>query len=218
MQSLRQHEIFELEVLEGLGKAGFLRSLVFGGGTMLRLCHDLPRYSVDLDFWFSRKTDTKKFYEELLTFFKGRYQMTDFKNKHFTILYEFRGKASDRKLKVEIRKEVLTRGIEQKIAYSKYGSAQVLVPALSLDEMAERKIRALGDRNEMRDYFDLEFLLRKGIKLKLSYEVKILLQKRIGHFKKTDYGGVLGGLLERDLRDYYMKHGFSYLLEAVKSL
>jgi len=218
MQSLRQHEIFELEVLEGLSKAGFLRSLVFGGGTMLRVCHDLPRYSVDLDFWFSRKTDTKKFYEELLTFFKGRYQMTDFKNKHFTILYEFRGKTSDRKLKVEIRKEVLIKGVEQKIAYSKYGSMQVLVPALSLEEMAQRKIEAIKGRTEMRDYFDLEFLLRKGIKLKLSDEEKVLLQKRIAHFKKEDYGGILGSLLEKDLRSHYITHGFSYLLEAVRSL
>ena len=32
-----------------------LDPLVFGGGTMLRLCHDLNRYSVDLDFWFLKK-------------------------------------------------------------------------------------------------------------------------------------------------------------------
>ena len=51
MNIFEKHEIFEIEVLEKLKNARLLDSLVFGGGTMLRLCHELKRYSVDLDFW-----------------------------------------------------------------------------------------------------------------------------------------------------------------------
>jgi len=51
MRDLIAQERFELEVLDRLKRGRFLERLVFGGGTMLRLCHGLNRYSVDLDFW-----------------------------------------------------------------------------------------------------------------------------------------------------------------------
>ncbi|MBI2095680.1 MAG: nucleotidyl transferase AbiEii/AbiGii toxin family protein [Candidatus Omnitrophica bacterium] len=215
MSALADHEVFELEVLEVLNKAGFLRPLVFGGGTMLRLCHELPRYSVDLDFWFSRKTSYRNFHAKLSKFLEDRYRMTDVKNKHFTLLYEFRGGMSGRKLKVEIRKELVTKGLEQAIAYSRHGSSQVLVRALSLKETARRKMLAVRSRDEMRDYFDLEFLLRKGVKIRFTEADKTLILGRIHRFKKSDYGGILGGLLEKDLRDYYIRSGFSYLAGAL---
>ncbi|MDH3259067.1 MAG: nucleotidyl transferase AbiEii/AbiGii toxin family protein, partial [Deltaproteobacteria bacterium] len=44
-----------MEVLEKLKNTGLLEPLVFGGGTMLRLCHELKRYSADLDFWFIKE-------------------------------------------------------------------------------------------------------------------------------------------------------------------
>jgi predicted nucleotidyltransferase component of viral defense system len=56
MNIFEKHENFEIEVLEKLKNARLLDSLVFGGGTMLRLCHELKRYSVDLDFWRIKDT------------------------------------------------------------------------------------------------------------------------------------------------------------------
>lgn len=50
MDTFQQHEVFEMEVLDRLKRANALAPLVFGGGSMLRLCHELNRYSVDLDF------------------------------------------------------------------------------------------------------------------------------------------------------------------------
>jgi hypothetical protein len=46
MDIFRQHEIFEIEVLDKMNSIRALDPLVFGGGTMLRLCHELNRYSV----------------------------------------------------------------------------------------------------------------------------------------------------------------------------
>ena len=57
MQDLKKHEQFELAVLDKLNSGRFLNDLVFVGGTMLRLCHGLDRYSVDLDFWTIGKID-----------------------------------------------------------------------------------------------------------------------------------------------------------------
>ena len=55
MEALELHERFEIEALEVLNSAKLLEPLLFGGGTMLRLCHGLNRYSVDLDFYFKKK-------------------------------------------------------------------------------------------------------------------------------------------------------------------
>ena len=60
MEIFRKHEIFEIEVLEKLNNGRFLEPLVFGGGTMLRLCYDLNRHSTDLDFWFIKKANTTR--------------------------------------------------------------------------------------------------------------------------------------------------------------
>ena len=40
MDIFRQHEAFEIEVLDRMNSAKVLEPLVFGGGTMLRLCHE----------------------------------------------------------------------------------------------------------------------------------------------------------------------------------
>ena len=206
-----------MTVLENLSKGGFLRSLVFGGGTMLRLCHELPRYSVDLDFWFSRKEKTTTFERELLRFLEERYRMTDSKNKHYTLLYEFKSPLSERKLKIEIRKEISRSGTEEKIAYSPFSTLQVAVRTFSLDESAKRKLLAIRGRNEMRDYFDLEFLLRRGASLNLSEEDRRFILRRISRFKPSDYGSILGSLLEKKLRDHYAKNGFVYLSEKINA-
>lgn len=215
MYAFEQHEIFEIEVLDQLKKAGFLGSLVFGGGTMLRLCHELPRYSVDLDFWFSRKTAYKVFFKKLGHWLGAHYELSDIKDKHATLLYEIRGGGRERKLKLEIRKEVLDRGLESKIAFSNYAAKQILVTALSLEESAKRKLLAARERTEIRDFFDLEFLLRKGA-LKIPKKEKARLIDKIRHFTKNDYRVILGSLLEKDLRDHYAKHGFTYLLNAIE--
>ena len=57
MQDLIKQEQFELEVLDRLKSGRFLDRLAFGGGTMLRLCYGLDRYSIDLDFWLLTKQE-----------------------------------------------------------------------------------------------------------------------------------------------------------------
>jgi len=46
MDTFQQHEVFEIEVLDKMHRSRALEPLVFGGGTMLRLCHELPRYRI----------------------------------------------------------------------------------------------------------------------------------------------------------------------------
>jgi len=57
-----------LKILYQIKNSEYLR---FGGGTCLRICHNLPRYSEDLDFSLDQKAvDTKKIMNELQFGFK----------------------------------------------------------------------------------------------------------------------------------------------------
>ena len=71
MDIFRQHEIYEIEVLDKMNSIKALEPLVFGGGTMLRLCHELNRYSVDLDFWFIKNVAQQEYFDRNLFGFKG---------------------------------------------------------------------------------------------------------------------------------------------------
>jgi predicted nucleotidyltransferase component of viral defense system len=70
MKILQQHEQMEMLILDEMRKIKIIDQLIFGGGTMLRLCFDLPRYSVDLDFYLKKEKKTflpwaRKFTEAL---------------------------------------------------------------------------------------------------------------------------------------------------------
>jgi hypothetical protein len=77
MDIFRQHEIFEIEVLDRMKSARLLDPLVFGGGSMLRLCHELNRYSVDFDFWFTRKIQQRDFFDKTQKTFETYYEITE---------------------------------------------------------------------------------------------------------------------------------------------
>jgi len=218
MDILQRHEILEIETLESMNSGKFLEPLVFGGGTMLRLCYELNRYSVDLDFWFVKKTDHKAYFDRLKKYFSQRYEITDAHIKHYTILLELRSGSYPRRLKIEIRKEIRPCDFEERIAFSKFSSKQVILKSLTLDQMMKNKIEAALDRHEIRDFYDIEFMLRKGAAIKASKKDLDSLLKTVGKFKKSDFSVTLGSLLEKDVRQYYIAHKFDYLREKITDL
>lgn len=217
MDLLRRHEAFEMDVLDRLKRSGLLDRLVFGGGTMLRLCHDMPRYSADLDFWLLRATRTQTYFRRLKAFLEGTFELTDSRQKFFTLLFEIRTKGYPRRLKLEIRHGRQGYDFEEKIAFSKYGTRQVLVKGLTLPQMMKNKVEALLDRREIRDAFDLEFLLRRGVELSASTAQRLELERVIERFRPQDYRVTLGSLLERETRGYYLDHRFSYVTERLRA-
>jgi hypothetical protein len=179
---------------------------------MLRLCHELPRYSIDVDFWFYRATEYGDFYERLSEAMKREWDVTDAWNKRFSMLLEIRRLKGAPRLKIEIRKDAAPRGSsEQKIAFSPHFPEQVLVRGFTLKQMLRNKVLALIDRGEIRDAFDIEFVLRRGIRWELTEEEKKAVLKRIRGFKKKDFDVKLGSILMPNLRKYYREHRFEYL-------
>jgi predicted nucleotidyltransferase component of viral defense system len=219
MNILGRHEVFEIEVLDKLNSLKLLDPLVFGGGTMLRLCHELNRYSVDLDFWFVTKTAQKAFFDKLLKTLEQDYEITDAQIKHFALLVEVRTGNYPKRLKVEIRREQKECDHQAKIAFSRFSTKQVLLKAHSLEQTMKNKIEALLDRGEIRDCLDIEFMLRRGTSLpQLSGKRVDDLRKKAAGFKDKDFKFKLGSIVDSNTRAYYTQNRFSYLMERLNTI
>lgn len=193
-----------------------LQYLAFGGGSMLRLCHELPRYSVDLDFWFFRALNFERFFERIVAELKKDYNITDSHNKLFSMVFEISPGFRKRHLKIEIRKEIAPPGsTEEKIAFSPHSSTQVLVRGFTIQRVVLNKVEAILTRSEIRDAFDLEFLTRKGAVLELEEEKRLGLIRRLRQFKKRDFDVKLGSVLVPEIRGYYRENRFSFLDEKL---
>jgi predicted nucleotidyltransferase component of viral defense system len=218
MNIFEKHEIFEIEILEKLKNARLLDSLVFGGGTMLRLCHELKRYSVDLDFWRIKDVPEPILFDKIKEVLQKNFDITDAQMKHFTILFEIRSGYFPKRLKIEIRKEIREWDFQEKIAFSKFSTKQVVLKAHTLEQTMKNKISALLERAEIRDGFDIEFLLRQGISLPdLSNTDKTRMIARLDSFKENDFKVKLGSILESDIRAYYIENQFDYLRQKLTS-
>jgi hypothetical protein len=82
--------------------------------------------------------------------------------------------------------------------------------------MMKAKIEAFLERKEIRDIFDLEFLLKKGIALNAPEEQLQKLLKGIEALPRRDYTVKLGSLLEEGQRKYYLAENFKILKMAIK--
>lgn len=211
MQDLRRHETLEMEALEALNSKKLLDPLVFGGGTMLRLCYGLDRYSVDLDFWMLDEGKEKGLLDSLVSCLEKDYEVTDSCIKRNTILIEIRSSLYPRLLKIEVRRGVTECDWQERIAYSPYNDMQVLLKAHTLEYTMLKKINAALSRKEIRDCFDIEFLLKKGVQLTTEKSQLEQLKDLVKSFKPRDFKVSLGSLLESRERAYYAENGFVIL-------
>ena len=218
MRDLIKQEQFELEVLDRLNSGRFLTQMIFGGGTMLRLCHGLDRYSVDLDFWLLPAKEYAPWFTKLQRYFARFYNIRDAAEKFYTLIIELKSPNFPRSLKVEIRKNMEIAATEQAIAYSPFSSVQVLVHTITLQDMMRSKIDALLDRKEIRDAYDLEFLVKKGLKVEIPPEKANRVLRVIEAFSRQDYNVKLSSLLEADKRSYYRARNFRILKVHLKGL
>jgi predicted nucleotidyltransferase component of viral defense system len=212
VRDLILHEQFELEILSRLQSGRFLGALIFTGGTMLRLCHGLDRYSVDLDFWAAKDgVDWMKYARRLEAHLSQDYKIVDAANKRFSLVVELKSASYPRSLKMEVRKEVKRVKTETSIAYSPNASIQVLLKTVTLGHMMKSKIEAFLDRAEIRDAYDLEFLIKRGVPVSADAETVARLLAGLEKLGKKDYSVKLGTLLPADLRNYYRENGFRIL-------
>ncbi|MBF0386002.1 MAG: nucleotidyl transferase AbiEii/AbiGii toxin family protein [Candidatus Omnitrophica bacterium] len=215
MSILKEHEKFEMEVLEKMSSAKLLEPLVFGGGTMLRLCYELNRYSTDLNFWIIKEIDESKYFKKCKDYLKSIYEITYSQNKHYTLLFELRSENYPKRLKIEIRKGISECEFTQRIAFSPFTNKQIFLKVHTLNQTMANKIAAAIDRKNIRDVYDIEFITKRGIGLPTDNQQLAELKKIILGFKDRDYKVTLGSILEAKERKYYIEKKFDFLMEKL---
>ena len=87
-----------------------------------------------------------------------------------------------------------------------------------MQETMKNKIEAALTRGLIRDYFDIEFLLKQGIPIKTTKKNLSELLKLINNFTEKDFKVTLGSILEPDMRKYYIKNKFNFLVAKITNL
>ncbi|MBN2091016.1 nucleotidyl transferase AbiEii/AbiGii toxin family protein [candidate division KSB1 bacterium] len=215
MQDLQALEAFEMETLYLLNSIRVLDRLFFGGGTMLRLCHNLNRYSTDLDFWIMPKENNDIFFNQIQQTLSKSFNLTDAEEKRNTLLFEIRSRNSTRRLVIEIRKDQSDFEWERKIAFSQFSSHQIVVKGLTLKQMMQNKMNAVTSRKLIRDCFDIQFLIMKGIPLSASKRDLEKLLKILDSIKERDFKVTLGSLLNENDRNFIIQNRFQILREQI---
>lgn len=216
-QELQALEIFEIEVLSKMNSVKILDELYFGGGTMLRLCHNLNRYSTNLDFWLKPEKDPGKIFELLKSLFAANYEILESADKNYTLLFQIRSQRSKRTLKIEIRKDQSDFEWERKIAFSKFTEKQVQLSGLTLEQMMKNKVEALLSRKIIRDCFDIDFLFKRGVPLPKDKKKLKQILSVIESFTTRDFKVTLGSTLDAEQRELYNQIKFNLLKEEIIS-
>jgi hypothetical protein len=118
-------------------------------------------------------------------------------------------------MKIEIRKGLHEFKWERKIAFSKFSTHQVMVKGLTLEQMMKNKCSAFLSRKLIRDSFDIEFLIMRGIPLPSERSMLEKMMNILNSFHDKDYKVVLGSLLEPGERDYNISNRFRLLKEEI---
>lgn len=186
-------EIFQEITLLGLYGGGFFEKATFYGGTCLRIFHNLPRFSEDLDFsllQMDNNFDIEKYFQSIINEFEA-----------FSIPAKIRKKnKQDRTSSVEtafldIVTSNLAKVIKIKIEVDKNPplhfdteTKTLLMPksfnikTMTLPNLYASKIHAVLFRNwkmrvKGRDWFDFEWYVKNNVQLNLKH-----LCHRIKHF------------------------------------
>ena len=154
--------------------------LVFKGGTCLRLLHNSPRFSEDLDFTSLETKDVKPIFKNALDKLKligldGK--LNKEKKSKFAVSYRMRYKGplytgkpiSMGSIRLEVSLRDMLLDPELLTIPSTYpDTPPFLASCMPVEEILAEKIRALLKRSKPRDIFDAWFLINKGVKVDLD--------------------------------------------------
>lgn len=245
-------EYLQVSLLYFVSTSPSYKNLIFTGGTCLRHFYGLERLSVDLDFDYETKPDTHKMLDQIGNFFHKRYRYDDLrgslKQKENQILLKFpvlrklglvRGNESDLLyVKIDLAENVSLSFRSIKTSKNIYGFNFVTrhydLPDLMAGKLhavlTRRYLRGKENRQSVkgRDYFDLLWFVKKGVKPNLrrlsdmlSEEVTMAIVERrcdekvvqfVGRFKGDFQSDVLPLVRNPDLiEDYVDNYQEEYL-------
>ncbi len=193
-----EQEVMQRIALAGLYQGGFFKHAAFYGGTCLRLFHDLPRYSEDMDFTLTEKRDDihiENYFQAIVDEFHhdgmevdivkkdkkmfGRVESAFLKENTEAYDIKFQTKKTV-KVKIELDTDPpLGFGTEQKLMMRpmSFMTRCVTLPDLYAGKLHALLYRAWAHRIKGRDWFDFEWYVRYNIPLDFNH-----LQARILEF------------------------------------
>lgn len=184
------HEVMQQITLAGLYRGGFFKKAAFYGGTCLRIFHQLPRFSEDMDFSLLEKDDQfnlENYFESVMLEFKalGREVVIEKKNKvnetpiesaflkDNTDIYNVKFQTEKTvKIKIEVDKNPpLLFNTENKLLLHPYSFMTncFTLPDLFAGKMHALIFRKWKSRIKGRDWFDFEWYVRNNIPLNFTH-------------------------------------------------
>ena len=183
-------EVLHTDILMALHDSGFANSLVFQGGTALRLCYGNERYSEDLDFVRSiplEPTHFETFKEALKASMSERHglnvRIADSKQplderttEHSVVVHRWtavveieRPGARNQRINIEVADVPAYDARPRMISspYPQYSANSVMLNVSSEKEILADKVVAVAGRNyiKARDLWDIKWLRDKGVEL-----------------------------------------------------
>ena len=157
MLDVNRHKFFLLQLLKEIySDPELASSLTFKGGTALMLFHDLPRFSVDLDFNLTANSDEEVASAKLRAILVKHGTIRDESRKRYGMLLVLNYEDDGRNLKVEVS----NRSYPDEYELRDYLGVSMNV--MRLEYMFTHKLMALLDRNALtnRDVFDCWFCMK----------------------------------------------------------
>jgi len=197
-----EHEVMQQIALAGLYRGGFFKHAAFYGGTCLRLFHNLPRFSEDMDFSLIEKRDDvhlEDFFQYIKDEFHAAGHEVDIVKKDKKIFGRVESaflkentEAYDIKFqtkktaKVKIELDInppLKFNTEQKLLTMpcSFNTRCYTLPDLYAGKMHALVYRAWQRRIKGRDWYDFEWYVRNRVPLDFNH-----LQERIREFSGAE--------------------------------
>lgn len=164
-------------------------AILFKGGTALKLIHQSPRYSEDLDFSSTTATerDIRNIIEKTLDEVNREgvgLRITESKSTSGGYLAIIEGTVGEWEIRILINVSLRPQEVEKEaVMITNPLRPPYLVSSLHEDQMVQEKISALLTRKKPRDFFDLYFILRKGMSRKVVASYK---EELMSEIKKID--------------------------------
>ena len=165
MLDVNRHKFFLLQLLKEIySDPELASSLAFKGGTALMLFHDLPRFSVDLDFNLTANSNEEVASSKLRAILVKHGTIRDEARKRNGMLLVLNYEDDGRNLKVEVS----NRSYPDEYELRDYLGVSMNV--MRLEYMFTHKLMALLDRNALtnRDVFDCWFCMKQRLVLRKS--------------------------------------------------
>ncbi len=209
MTDLNKHKFLLVQVLKDIySDLGLSACLGFKGGTALMLFHDLPRFSVDLDFNLlcpGKEVEINEKVREILT----RYgTIFDEASKFHGLLVVLNYGVGERKLKIEISNRQFDDHYELRDFLG------ITLRVMVMPDMFAHKLCALLDRKSMagRDLFDCWFFMvrrtplnKEIVESRMKMPLADYFKSCIDHLEGLSDRGLLQGmgeLMDEELKTF----------------